>query len=117
MHKLCYNFENHSYSGQMSHSDYHWHATNECFNCFNCTKPLLGQPFLPRKGAVYCSIDCSRIHTRDDTVERQQFDSLCSQGHNQNTNQRCDGTASSVEWNSNTTCLDLSKFDSMSIRY
>ena len=51
--------------GQMSHADHHWHATNECFNCFNCKTQLLGKPFLPRKGAVYCSIDCSRIHSID----------------------------------------------------
>ena len=116
MHKLCYNFENHSYSGQMSHSDYHWHATNECFNCFNCTKPLLGQPFLPRKGAVYCSIDCSRAHTMDDTNETETSDSFSSNKGNNLAYQRCDGNTNSIEWNSDKSLLDLSKFDSMSIR-
>ena len=100
----------------MSHSDYHWHATNECFNCFNCTKPLLGQPFLPRKGAVYCSIDCSRTHTMDDTIENQRFDSFNSQKINQVGGQAFNGTMSSIEWNSGRLGLDLSKFDSMSIR-
>ena len=99
----------------MSHSDYHWHATNECFNCFNCNKPLLGQPFLPRKGAVYCSIDCSRNHTMDDTNEKPKLDTLAEP--DQETYKRCDHhNTASIEWNSDRSCLDLSKFDSMSIR-
>ena len=45
----------------MSHGDHHWHATDDCFNCFNCKALLLGKPFLPRRGCVFCSIACSKI--------------------------------------------------------
>ena len=103
-------------TGQMSHADHHWHATNECFNCFNCKKQLLGQPFLPRKGSVFCSIDCSRIHSME-IIEPKTTDNGSQLEFDRNSNQRCDGNTNSMGWNSTTSCLDLSKFDSMSIRY
>ncbi|XP_052755714.1 protein espinas-like [Galleria mellonella] len=46
--------------GQMSHEGQHWHATERCFACHTCRASLLGRPFLPRKGAIYCSIACSK---------------------------------------------------------
>lgn len=46
--------------GQMSHEGQHWHATETCFCCHTCHTSLLGRPFLPRRGAIYCSIACSK---------------------------------------------------------
>ncbi|XP_054279062.1 protein prickle-like [Macrosteles quadrilineatus] len=46
--------------GQMSHDGQHWHATEKCFCCHTCRSSLLGRPFLPRRGAIYCSIACSK---------------------------------------------------------
>ena len=46
--------------GQMTHAGQHWHATEQCFKCYACCKPLLGAPFLPKNGVTYCSIECSR---------------------------------------------------------
>lgn len=46
--------------GQMSHEGQHWHATETCFCCATCRTSLLGRPFLPRRGAIYCSIACSK---------------------------------------------------------
>ncbi|XP_046745224.1 protein prickle-like isoform X2 [Diprion similis] len=46
--------------GQMSHEGQHWHATESCFCCATCRTSLLGRPFLPRRGAIYCSIACSK---------------------------------------------------------
>ncbi|XP_034940659.1 protein prickle-like isoform X2 [Chelonus insularis] len=46
--------------GQMSHEGQHWHATEACFSCATCHTSLLGRPFLPRRGAIYCSIACSK---------------------------------------------------------
>ncbi|KAF4524295.1 hypothetical protein B566_EDAN005351 [Ephemera danica] len=46
--------------GQMSHEGQHWHATELCFCCQTCRTSLLGRPFLPRRGAIFCSIACSK---------------------------------------------------------
>ncbi|XP_075928244.1 uncharacterized protein LOC116949464 isoform X2 [Petromyzon marinus] len=46
--------------GQMTHDGQHWHARAECFSCARCHAPLLGAPFLPRQGAIFCSKACSR---------------------------------------------------------
>ncbi|XP_022252525.1 protein prickle-like [Limulus polyphemus] len=46
--------------GQMSHEGQHWHATETCFRCYTCHVPLLGRPFLPRRGLIYCSVPCSK---------------------------------------------------------
>lgn len=45
--------------GQMSHSGLHWHANENCFSCYTCGRSLLGSPFYPRYGQLYCSLDCS----------------------------------------------------------
>lgn len=50
----------HLFTGQMSHEGQHWHATEQCFCCHMCRSSLLGRPFLPRRGAIYCSIACSK---------------------------------------------------------
>jgi hypothetical protein len=47
-------------SGQMTHEGQHWHATDDCFSCQNCRITLLGRPFLPRRGLIYCSVACSK---------------------------------------------------------
>lgn len=47
-------------ASQMEHNGQHWHATDNCYSCYNCRKPLLGQPFLPKSGEIYCSPECSR---------------------------------------------------------
>lgn len=35
-----------------------WHATERCFACAVCSKSLLGKCFLPRRGKLYCDVDC-----------------------------------------------------------
>ncbi|XP_051978493.1 prickle-like protein 1a [Xyrauchen texanus] len=44
---------------QMTHDGLHWHATDACFSCAQCKTSLLGCPFLPKQGRIYCSRDCS----------------------------------------------------------
>lgn len=46
--------------GQMAHGSQHWHANEKCFSCFTCGLSLLGQPFLPKNGEIYCSSSCSK---------------------------------------------------------
>uniref|UniRef100_A0A672JG87 Prickle homolog 3 n=2 Tax=Salarias fasciatus TaxID=181472 RepID=A0A672JG87_SALFA len=45
--------------GQMTYEGQHWHAVESCFCCARCRLPLLGRPFLPRAGLIYCSRPCS----------------------------------------------------------
>ena len=47
-------------AGQMTHEGQHWHATDGCFCCHTCRASLLGRPFLPRRGLIFCSIGCSK---------------------------------------------------------
>ncbi|XP_048449928.1 prickle-like protein 1, partial [Rhincodon typus] len=47
--------------GQITFSGQHWHATNSCFSCTQCKKPLLGCSFTSRHGQVFCSIMCSQV--------------------------------------------------------
>ncbi|XP_020911152.1 uncharacterized protein LOC110248926 isoform X3 [Exaiptasia diaphana] len=50
-------------ASQMAHNGQHWHANTQCFSCYTCGKPLLGLPFLPKSGEIYCSPECSHgIH-------------------------------------------------------
>ncbi|XP_062317380.1 prickle-like protein 1a [Osmerus eperlanus] len=44
---------------QMTYDGLHWHATESCFSCAQCKSSLLGCPFLPRQGRIYCSKVCS----------------------------------------------------------
>ena len=43
----------------MTYEGQHWHAVESCFCCARCRLPLLGRPFLPRGGLIYCSRPCS----------------------------------------------------------
>lgn len=43
----------------MTYEGQHWHATDTCFSCSRCRKPLLGKPFLPKQGQIFCSRACS----------------------------------------------------------
>ncbi|XP_039628965.1 prickle-like protein 2b isoform X1 [Polypterus senegalus] len=45
--------------GQMTYDGQHWHATENCFCCARCKKSLLGRPFLPKQGQIFCSRACS----------------------------------------------------------
>ncbi|XP_031800165.1 prickle planar cell polarity protein 3 isoform X2 [Sarcophilus harrisii] len=45
--------------GQMTYGGQHWHASESCFSCCRCGRPLLGEPFLPRQGQIFCSRACS----------------------------------------------------------
>lgn len=48
---------------QMAHNGQHWHANPQCFSCYTCGKSLLGAPFLPKNGEIYCSPECGHgIH-------------------------------------------------------
>ena len=59
--------------GQMTHDGQHWHASEECFKCARCRRSLLGRPFLPRQGLIYCSLDCSNgVHDSPAPHGRQQ---------------------------------------------
>ncbi|XP_029472145.1 prickle-like protein 1 [Rhinatrema bivittatum] len=53
---------------QMTYDGQHWHATETCFACAQCKASLLGCPFLPKQGQIYCSKTCSLgedIHASD----------------------------------------------------
>lgn len=43
----------------MTYDGQHWHATEACFSCARCKKSLLGRPFLPKQGQIFCSRACS----------------------------------------------------------
>ncbi|XP_049623249.1 prickle planar cell polarity protein 3 [Suncus etruscus] len=45
--------------GQMAYEGQHWHASDSCFCCSRCRLALLGRPFLPRRGLIFCSRTCS----------------------------------------------------------
>lgn len=52
----------------MTYEGVHWHATDQCFCCAQCKTSLLGCPFLPKQGRIYCSKACSQgedIHASD----------------------------------------------------
>ncbi|XP_028810423.1 prickle-like protein 1b isoform X2 [Denticeps clupeoides] len=44
---------------QMTYEGVHWHAIDKCFCCAHCKTSLLGCPFLPKDGRIYCSKSCS----------------------------------------------------------
>lgn len=53
---------------QMTYEGIHWHATDKCFCCGHCKSSLLGCPFLPKDGRIYCSKACSQgedLHLSD----------------------------------------------------
>lgn len=52
----------------MTYDGLHWHATESCFSCAQCKNSLLGCPFLPHQGHIYCSKTCSLgedVHASD----------------------------------------------------
>jgi hypothetical protein len=56
----------------MTHEGQHWHATESCFSCNQCGKSLLGIPFLPRRGRIYCSVGCSKIVVSDGCLQEEE---------------------------------------------
>ncbi|XP_069141444.1 prickle planar cell polarity protein 3-like [Argopecten irradians] len=60
--------------GQMTHEGQHWHATEMCFKCHTCQKSLIGQPFLPKHGVIYCSASCSRAGSMQTQTPRRPED-------------------------------------------
>ncbi|CAG2103324.1 unnamed protein product [Medioppia subpectinata] len=68
--------------GAISHEGRSWHAIDGCFKCNQCSKPLLGKPFLPAfDGRIYCSITCSqqtiqRNRNRDRRKQRPPHNSV-----------------------------------------
>ncbi|XP_072124211.1 prickle-like protein 1b isoform X2 [Mobula birostris] len=53
---------------QMTYDGQHWHAVDKCFCCAQCRTPLLGCPFLPKQGRIFCSKACSLgedVHASD----------------------------------------------------
>ena len=55
--------------GQMSYENQHWHATDTCFCCANCSKPLLGLPFLPKRKSLFCSLACNNLFQPSSTLQ------------------------------------------------
>uniref|UniRef100_UPI003AB0BDA0 prickle-like protein 2 isoform X2 n=1 Tax=Centroberyx gerrardi TaxID=166262 RepID=UPI003AB0BDA0 len=53
--------------GQMTYDGQHWHATEECFCCARCKRSLLGRPFLPKQGQIFCSRSCSAGQDPDES--------------------------------------------------
>ncbi|NXV54320.1 PRIC2 protein, partial [Molothrus ater] len=43
----------------VTHRGQHWHPLPGCFRCAPCGRPLLGRPFLPRGGQIFCSPRCA----------------------------------------------------------
>jgi prickle len=60
--------------GQMIHEGQCWHATERCFKCHTCQKPLLGQLFLPKHGVIYCSVVCSGTASMKTQTSRRPKD-------------------------------------------
>lgn len=58
-------------AGQMQYGGQHWHATESCFSCVCCRQSLLGRPFLPKYGQIFCSKACSvgedQTHSESDS--------------------------------------------------
>ncbi|KAJ3596842.1 hypothetical protein NHX12_003242 [Muraenolepis orangiensis] len=57
---------------QMTYDGLHWHATESCFSCARCKSSLLGCPFLPRQGRIYCSKACGLgedVHASDSSSD------------------------------------------------
>ncbi|CAF0852384.1 unnamed protein product [Brachionus calyciflorus] len=59
--------------GQISYEDQHWHATDECFKCYTCSKSLRGGlMFIPRHGVIYCSNNCLKNKNMKYLIEQGQ---------------------------------------------
>ncbi|XP_055882314.1 prickle planar cell polarity protein 3-like isoform X3 [Biomphalaria glabrata] len=64
--------------GMMTHDGQHWHASEMCFRCHTCQTSLLGRPFLPKHGVIYCSAACSRAGSMTTQTPRRPEDYLVS---------------------------------------
>jgi len=42
--------------------DYHWHASNSCFKCSQCSTSLVGQKCIPKGETVFCSSKCKKAY-------------------------------------------------------
>jgi hypothetical protein len=62
--------------GQMTHEGQHWHATDSCFSCHSCRISLLGRPFLPRRGLIYCSVSCSKGEQLKIKAQTHMYDNV-----------------------------------------
>ncbi|XP_064633288.1 prickle planar cell polarity protein 3-like isoform X2 [Lineus longissimus] len=62
--------------GQMTHEGQHWHANDRCFSCNSCRVSLLGQPFLPKRGLIYCSTECSRGRPLEPTYAQTKLHAI-----------------------------------------
>ncbi|XP_059078676.1 protein prickle-like isoform X3 [Tigriopus californicus] len=62
--------------GQMAHEGQHWHANEKCFSCKTCQVSLLGRPFLPRRGLIYCSVSCSKGEPPTGNNHHQVYDNI-----------------------------------------
>ena len=63
--------------GQITYEDQHWHATDDCFKCYTCSKSLRGGlMFIPKHGVIYCSNSCLKFKSsnNNNTINR----SLCN---------------------------------------
>ncbi|XP_023811427.1 prickle-like protein 1 [Oryzias latipes] len=69
---------------QMTYDGLHWHATESCFSCAQCKSPLLGCPFLPYHGHIYCSKACT---VGEDVHASDSSDSAFQSAHSRET--RC----------------------------
>ncbi|XP_038638329.1 prickle planar cell polarity protein 3-like isoform X2 [Scyliorhinus canicula] len=49
----------------MTYLGQHWHATQLCFRCANCLQSLLGLPFLPKQGQIFCSKSCAQARQQE----------------------------------------------------
>lgn len=63
--------------GQMTYDGQHWHATEECFCCTHCKRSLLGRPFLPKQGQIFCSRSCSAGQVRKNSKCIYNFSYQC----------------------------------------
>ncbi|XP_062842381.1 prickle-like protein 2b [Trichomycterus rosablanca] len=68
--------------GQMTYDGQHWHATESCFCCARCKKSLLGRPFLPKQGQIFCSRACS---VNEDANASDSADSAFQSGRTRET--------------------------------
>ena len=70
----------------MTYEEQHWHATPACFSCFRCQKPLLGLPFLPKRGAIFCSLMCGKSELNHSMNRHNKIDSSGTPILNSNSN-------------------------------
>uniref|UniRef100_A0A914UHU3 LIM zinc-binding domain-containing protein n=1 Tax=Plectus sambesii TaxID=2011161 RepID=A0A914UHU3_9BILA len=55
---------------RISHKELHWHASPECFLCYECNGNLLNKRFIVKNDSVFCSSDCKKDFF--DKLEQEQ---------------------------------------------